>query len=107
MAARGGYDAATACAYISAQYIMTSSSSSSGYFGLRPGALCSSLSQCASLPASCVLKGTAAAPLLNVTGAIDMCSAEGVAAGSSLSGVVTVAGESLGSCLLVMMLVTA
>lgn len=90
LASTAGY-AITACSFISNAYILPSGSS--GYFGLRPGALCSSLGQCASLPADCRLRTSAAPPLVNVTGNLDMCSAEGIAGGSPLRDVVVVAGE--------------
>lgn len=87
----GGYSANAVCQFVTQSYIMPSGSS--GYFGLRPGAVCSSLGECSALPADCRLRVTDGAPLLNVTGALDMCSAEGIVNGSALPGVATVAGE--------------
>lgn len=86
----GGYSASTVCQFVITSYIMPTGSS--GYFGLRPGAVCSSLGECSALPADCRLRVPDGAPLANVTGGLDMCSAEGVASGSPLPGVVTVAG---------------
>lgn len=54
-----------------------------GYFGLRAGALCAALGECKELPTTCILK--AAVNTANITGKIDLCTAEGVAGGSVLS----------------------
>jgi hypothetical protein len=89
-----GYDASTACGFIASSYI--TSLGSSGYFGLRPGALCATLGQCASLPADTLLRSTGGAPLQNITGALDACSAEGIAGGTALSGVTTAATGAVG-----------
>lgn len=90
LAASAGYDASSACGFVANSYIVPVANS--GYFGLRPGAVCSTLGQCASLPTDCRLRTTALAPLLNITGSLDMCSAEGIAGGSALSGVVVATG---------------
>lgn len=89
----GGYPT-DACLFIISTYIMAPPGGS-GYFGLRPAAVCSSLGQCSALPADCLLQVTSGSPLLNVTGSLDMCSAEGVAGGSALAGVSSAAGNAL------------
>lgn len=88
-----GYFSSSVCQFVIQSYIMPAGSS--GYFGLRPGAVCSSLGECSALPVSCKLTvaPVPSAPLTNVTGGLDMCSAEGIVGGSPLMGVVTVAGE--------------
>jgi hypothetical protein len=90
-----GYSPSSVCQFVIQTYIMPSGSS--GYFGLRSGAVCSSLGECSALSADCRLAVTPVPvePLANVTGGLDMCSAEGVAGGSQLLGVVTVAGGSI------------
>jgi hypothetical protein len=92
-----GYSPSSVCQFVIQTYIMPSGSS--GYFGLRPGAVCSSLGECSALPADCRLAVTPvpSEPLTNVTGGLDMCTAEGIAGGSQLLGVVTVAGGCVGS----------
>lgn len=86
-----GYSSFSTCQFIIQSYLMPAGSS--GYFGLRPGAVCKSLGECSALPPECKLKVTEGTPLANVTGGLDMCTAEGVSGGSALTGVVTVAGE--------------
>jgi hypothetical protein len=86
-----GYFSFSTCQFIIQSYIMPAGSS--GYFGLRPGAVCKSLGECSALPPDCNLKVTDGTPLANVTGGLDMCTAEGVSGGSALTSVVTVAGE--------------
>lgn len=90
-----GYSRNDVCQFVIQTYIMPTGSS--GYFGLRPGAVCSSLGECSALPADCKLTvaPVPATPLANVTGGLDMCSAEGIVGGSPLLGVVTVAGKQL------------
>jgi hypothetical protein len=61
------------------------------FFALRAGALCTAMQRCINVPQTCVLKmlvGTA-----NISAALDMCSAEGVAGGTQLPRVLTTAGE--------------
>jgi hypothetical protein len=83
-----GY-AASLCDDVSSRYI-TPTAASSGYFGLRAGALCSALEQCSNLPSTCRLtSGTAS---VNAS-SLDLCSAEGVVGGTALKDVVNVAGE--------------
>jgi hypothetical protein len=81
--------AASLCDDVSSRYI-TPTAASSGYFGLRAGALCSALEQCSNLPSTCRLtSGTAS---VNAS-SLDLCSAEGVVGGTAMKDVVTVAGE--------------
>jgi hypothetical protein len=93
-----GYSSSSVCQFVIQSYIMPAGSS--GYFGLRPGAVCSSLGECCGLPASCKLTvgPVPSAPLTNVTGGLDMCSAEGIVGGSPLMGVVTVVGALVFGC---------
>lgn len=87
-----GYQAADAdtgpCNDIKSRYI-ANTATSSGYFGLRAGALCNALQQCSNLPADCKL----ASANTNAS-TLDLCTAEGVAAGgTNLKDVATTAGE--------------
>jgi hypothetical protein len=83
-----GYEASL-CDDVSSRY-STPTATSSGYFGLRAGALCSALQQCSNIPSTCRL--TAGSANVNAS-SLDLCSAEGVAGGTALKDVVTVAGE--------------
>ncbi|KAF8061401.1 hypothetical protein HT031_004492 [Scenedesmus sp. PABB004] len=81
-AACAAFPGATAtCTAINIAYIAPVGSS--GLIGLRAGALCKALDQCTGLPATCALTATVGA--VNVTGALDTCTAEGITGGSQLS----------------------
>lgn len=66
------------CTAITTKYITPSGSP--GFIGLRAGALCSLVGQCEALPASCTL--TALVGSVNVTGTLDLCTAEGIQGGT-------------------------
>lgn len=88
LAPSAGY-AAALCDDLATRYI-TPTATSSGYFGLRAGALCSALQQCSNLPGDCKLKADA----INVNASsLDLCTAEGVVGGATLKDVTTAAGE--------------
>jgi hypothetical protein len=94
LASTAGY-AAALCDDLSSRYILPSATSS-GYFGLRAGVLCSALQQCSNLPSTCRLRADA----INVNASsLDLCTAEGVVGGTALKDVTTAAGELLRSLL--------
>lgn len=75
--------APTFCDSIKTKYLTAEDGKSTGYFGLRAAVLCSALGKCVKIPATgCDLKAEVVG--VNKTGALDLCTAEGIVGGSAV-----------------------
>lgn len=77
-----GIAAPADCPSITPRYLTAVEGKSTGYFGLRAAALCSALGRCANVPTTCQLRAEVART--NITGALDLCTAEGIVGGSAV-----------------------